>query len=96
MVERFFRVLTEQSIRRGVFRSVAEVIVASEEHVRVHNAAPKPFIWTAKPRMFSITISLTAALMQARNENVVRRMREHGGAERLRGLTHDRVCENAR
>jgi len=48
MVERFFRDLTEQSIRRGVFRSVAEVIVAIEEHVRVHNAAPKPFIWTAK------------------------------------------------
>ncbi len=45
MVERFFRDLTEQSIRRGVFRSVGEVIVAIEEHV--HNAAPKPFIWTA-------------------------------------------------
>lgn len=48
MVERFFRDLTTQSVRRGVFRSVAELIAAIEEHIRVHNANPKPFIWTAK------------------------------------------------
>jgi len=27
---------------------VAQLIVAIEEHIRVHNADPKPFIWTAK------------------------------------------------
>jgi len=48
IVERFFRDLIEQSIRRGVFRSVAQLIMAIEEHIRVHNADPKPFIWTAK------------------------------------------------
>lgn len=48
MVERFFRDLTTQSIRRGVFRSTASLIAAIEEHIDVHNAAPKPFIWTAK------------------------------------------------
>ena len=48
MVERFFRDLTTQRVRRGVFRSVAALIAAIEEHVRVHNADPKPFIWTAK------------------------------------------------
>lgn len=48
MVERFFRDLTTQSIRRGVFRSVAALIAAIEDHVRTHNANPKPFIWTAK------------------------------------------------
>jgi transposase len=47
MVERFFRDLTVNSLRRGVFRSVAELIAAIEEHVRAHNADPKPFIWTA-------------------------------------------------
>lgn len=48
MVERFFRDLTTQSVRRGVFRSVATLIAAIEEHIRVHNTDPKPFIWTAK------------------------------------------------
>jgi len=47
MVERFFRDLTEKSIRRGVFRNVAELTRAIEEHLRVHNADPKPILWTA-------------------------------------------------
>lgn len=47
MVERFFRDLTVNSIRRGVFRSVEELISAIEEHLAVHNAHPKPFVWTA-------------------------------------------------
>lgn len=47
MVERFFRDLTEQSLRRGVFRSVGELVKAIEEHIEAHNADPKPFIWTA-------------------------------------------------
>lgn len=47
MVERFFRDLSEKSIRRGVFRNVTELIAAIDEHIRAHNANPKFFIWTA-------------------------------------------------
>jgi len=47
MVERFFRDLTVNSLRRGVFRSIDELTTAIEDHVRVHNAEPKPFVWTA-------------------------------------------------
>ena len=47
MVERFFRDLTQKSLRRGVFRSVTDLTHAIEEHLRVHNADPKPIIWTA-------------------------------------------------
>jgi transposase len=47
MVERFFRDLTVNSLRRGVFRSVDDLTTAIEDHVRVHNAEPKPFVWTA-------------------------------------------------
>jgi transposase len=47
MVERFFRDLTVNSLRRGVFRSVNELIEAIQRHVAVHNADPKPFVWTA-------------------------------------------------
>ena len=48
MVERFFRDLTENRLRRGVFRSVLELIDALDDYVDQHNANPKPFIWTAK------------------------------------------------
>jgi hypothetical protein len=48
MVERFFRDLTENRLRRGVFRSVEELINAIDEYIGRHNENPKPFIWTAK------------------------------------------------
>src|SRR6266567_4880184 len=48
MVERFFRDLTQQRLRRGVFHSVAELESALEAHIKEHNQNPKPFIWTAK------------------------------------------------
>ncbi len=47
MVERFFRDLTQNRLRRGVFRSVEELIEAVESYIDRHNADPKPFIWTA-------------------------------------------------
>ncbi len=46
LVERFFRDLTDKRIRRGVFRSVPELIAAIQESIARHNAAPKPFVWT--------------------------------------------------
>ena len=48
MIERFFRDLSSQRIRRGVFRSVPELITAIESYIADHNQHPKPFIWTAK------------------------------------------------
>ena len=48
MVERFFRDLTQNRLRRGVFRSVEELIEAIGEYIDHHNDNPKPFIWTAK------------------------------------------------
>jgi len=48
MVERFFRDLTENRLRRGVFRSVEELITAIFDYINHHNESPKPFIWTAK------------------------------------------------
>jgi len=48
MVERFFRDLTEDRLRRGVFRSVDDLTAAIGAYIRRHNNEPKPFIWTAK------------------------------------------------
>jgi transposase len=48
MVERFFRDLSENQLRRAVFRSVSELVSTIEQYVERHNRDPKPFIWTAK------------------------------------------------
>ena len=46
MVERFFAEITRKRIRRGAFKSVAELKSAIMEYLEKHNADPKPFIWT--------------------------------------------------
>ena len=50
MVERFFRNLTVQRLRRGVFRDVMELVTAIDDYVDHHNERPKPFIWTASAK----------------------------------------------
>jgi transposase len=47
LVERWFREITDKAIRRGVFRSVPELIAAIEAYLNAKNADPKPFVWTA-------------------------------------------------
>ena len=48
MVERFFRDLTENQLRRGVFTSVEALQECILAYIEEHNRRPKPFIWTAK------------------------------------------------
>lgn len=48
MVERFFRDLTQNQLRRGIFRDVEDLVVAIGEYIDKHNDNPKPFVWTAK------------------------------------------------
>ena len=50
MVERFFRNLSEDRLKRGVFKSVDELVCAIELFVLAHNENPKLFIWTASAR----------------------------------------------
>ena len=45
-VERFFALLTEKQIRRGVRRSTAQLEADIRAFVDAHNASPKPFRWT--------------------------------------------------
>jgi transposase len=48
LVERWFREITEKRIRRGVFRSVEQLIAAIRAYIEEHNDHPEPFVWTAK------------------------------------------------
>ena len=50
MVERFFRDITENRLRRGVFTSVEDLTRAIHEYIAHHNIQPKPFIWTKSAR----------------------------------------------
>jgi hypothetical protein len=45
-VERFFALLTERQIRRGIHRSVGALQTAITVFIDQHNADPKPFRWT--------------------------------------------------
>lgn len=47
MVERFFRDLTENQLRRGIFKSVDDLVETIDGYISRHNESPKPFIWTA-------------------------------------------------
>lgn len=46
LVERFFGLITEKQIRRGVFSSVKDLECKIMEYIELHNANPKPFVWT--------------------------------------------------
>ena len=48
VIERWFREITCQRIRNGVFRSVAELVQAIHDYIDHHNANPKTFVWTKK------------------------------------------------
>lgn len=68
MVERFFRDLTTRRLRAGIFHSVAELEQAITAYICTHNAAPKPFIWTAKASDILAKVSRAqAALDKLRN-----------------------------
>lgn len=46
LIERWFAQLTEKQIRRGTFRSTAQLEGAIRQYLTVYNEDPKPFIWT--------------------------------------------------
>ncbi|NQY61792.1 IS630 family transposase [Cognatishimia sp.] len=46
LVERWFGLLTERQLKRGVHRSTVALERAIREFIDAHNEDPKPFIWT--------------------------------------------------
>src|SRR5215468_10032114 len=46
LVERWFALLTERQLRRGAHRSTRELERAIKDFLDVHNADPKPLVWT--------------------------------------------------
>jgi hypothetical protein len=48
-VEGYFAKLSKQRLKRGVFRSVAELQSAITRFIEETNQMPKGFVWTADP-----------------------------------------------
>jgi transposase len=46
LVESFFSILTRKQLQRGVHRSTWELENAIKHYLSLHNADPKPFVWT--------------------------------------------------
>ncbi len=46
MVERWFALLTERQIRRGVFRSTQQLEQTIRTYIETHNEQPQPFVWS--------------------------------------------------
>ena len=71
MVERFFRDITTERLRRGVFTSVPELVAAIDEYIAHHNAHPKPFIWTKSARdILQKVIRANSRLSSKQNETL--------------------------
>jgi transposase len=48
LVERWFAEMTGKRLRRGVFRSLPELIQTITDYIQHHNRNPTAFVWTAK------------------------------------------------
>lgn len=64
MVERFFRDLTQNALKRATFESVDELVVAIADYLAKHNEAPKPFVWTAKAKDILAKVTRARAALQ--------------------------------
>jgi transposase len=57
LVERWFALLTEKQIRRGIFRSTRELETTIRNYIDTHNEHPKPFIWTKTADQILATVA---------------------------------------
>lgn len=64
LVERVFGELTQKTVRRGVFRSVPELIAAIDRFLEHRNADPKPFTWTAPAQAIVEKVARARAVLE--------------------------------
>ena len=64
LVERFFGLLTQKQLKRGVFNSVKELEAAITEFIDRHNESPKPFVWTKNAEGILEKVGRAKAVLQ--------------------------------
>ena len=65
LVERFFALITEDAIRRGVFSSVAELETTIVNYLTNHNAKLTPFVWTKSAEVILAKVERARATLAA-------------------------------
>jgi hypothetical protein len=68
-MERWFRELTQKRIRRGVFRSVPELIAGIEEFLASYNLEPKPFVWIASANSIVEKVSRCKVILETQHSS---------------------------
>lgn len=63
LVERFFGLITEKQIRRGVYSSVQALERAIKDYLEQYNKEPKPFVWTKSADEILIKVSSFCGLI---------------------------------
>jgi transposase len=69
LVERWFRELTDKALRRGVFRSVPDLITEIQRYVNAHNAKGSTFVWTATAKQILAKVARGRVALQAIKQN---------------------------
>jgi transposase len=64
LVERWFRELTTTRLRRGVFRSVPDLVAVIYAYIALNNADPKPFVWTASAEAILTKVGRCRAILE--------------------------------
>jgi len=64
MIERCLVAITQKRIRRGVFKSVPELVAAIMEYIKVNNGNSKTFVWTKTVEKILEKIYLCTAVME--------------------------------
>ena len=68
LVERWFALLTERQLKRGVHRSTHELEGAIREFIEAHNEEPKPFVWTKTADQIFASVSRLCESLLEREE----------------------------
>ena len=68
LVERWFSLLTERQLKRGVHRSTYALESAIREFIEVHNEDPQPFIWTKSADQILSSVSRLCESLLERHE----------------------------
>ncbi len=68
LVERWFRELTTKRLRRGVFRSVPDLVGAIHAYIALTNASPKPFVWTASVEAIIAKVGRCRAILETAHQ----------------------------
>ena len=66
LVERWFGLLTEKQLRRGVHQSSAELEAAIYRYLDVTNEDPKPFVWTKTADLILASVALLSYMLASR------------------------------